>query len=292
MDATEQPRESRAAAPVELLYVAFLLVDPVAVAILESAGSVVIEGIVIGGLAGQFSLLAAWAVVGPGNLWVRWPMTLLAAAGLLSAVLVGVVMIGAGGDVSALTVGLSLLPIVFMIVQTPVWILKWVTGCRMVVDPGDGSLPARGSRQFGIGDMLIATTVVAVILGLARMGISAMGPPDGQFHLSVVVGIGVYSSIAAVWNGFVTLPSLYAALVAREVKRGAVVMMVYTILVTGVLALLAAPAVLGPPNVVLPFFVFLNGGAVCVVFGSLLIVRASGYVLLWPGRAQPVDGVD
>lgn len=283
------------------MLVALALVDFLLGAAALDSGPPIVAGATIGTIAGQLALLAGWAVVGPQRLLVRWPLALLATASLLSASVLGqsVASLRAYGvaDIdSPFAQWIAFLPIVFLAVQLPVWVLKLATGCRMVLDPGDGGPQPPRSRQFRVRDLLVVTTVVAVSLGLARLGLSDFGSAQRSVDTDSLAGLAVFCGVAALWSGFVAMPCLYAALVARHVRKGVLGITGYTILMSLVIALVlspsasnarvsvgAAPLALGK---IFGFFLFVNGSTVFVVFGSFLIARADGYVLLCPRRVK------
>jgi hypothetical protein len=177
--------------------------------------------------------------------------------------------------------GSLLLPILLLVVQFPIWLLRVATGCRIVRVCG-GPQPAR-SRQFRLQDLFCVMTIVAVALGLARLWSSEFGPGDPT-EIAPALGI------ASLWTAFVTLPCVYAGLAARNVPLAVWLMTGYA-LATTVLEMVLAVALAGPgPSQAMGMafaMLFFNGAAIATVFGTLVLARREGYVLLWPRRKEP-----
>lgn len=102
MNHRQDPRQRGSPGPIVLLVGVFGLVDLLTPAVIEGSRSPVVAALFAGAILGQFGLLAVWAVLGPQPLFVRWPISLLVAALLCCALLLGVAMVDApsSGDLA------------------------------------------------------------------------------------------------------------------------------------------------------------------------------------------------
>lgn len=287
----QHPRQAAHVSPIGPLITAFALLDFVAPILLTASGRY-LPPILMGAIAGQFALLAVWAVLGPERLLVRWCVTLLVALFLGCMFLIGVAMVaGAGAELPAMAKSMLALPLALLAVQLPLWILKGATGYRIVPAGTEGAWSPRQSRQFGLQQVLGATTVVGVALGLARLGMPDSGNPGSDADLSVWLGGLAACGLFSLWSAFSTLPCLWAVFVAPNKARGALAVAIYaavmSVLVVGIIVAVAGPYPFPAPfGFFLPFFLLLHGGIAVVLLGGLHIARSSGYVLLRPGRRQ------
>jgi len=273
-----------------LFLVLFLGGDVLAWPLMHWANGPVFAGGLLGACAGQLGLLAAWGVVGPGKLLVRWLQALLAAVVFYCAVATGMTTTVAF-DGPYLVASLLLLPMLLLAVQVPLWIFHGFTGCRIVPDSQDNPALPEGSRQFRLVDLFAGTMAVAVTLGLAKTAISldVSARTGGSEELERFVMLGVVCGVMALWSLFTTLPCLYATLAARDLHAGLTFILFYGGAITCVAAIILVVAVSGGPGgagEMLSFWIFLNGTAFAVLVVPLAVMRKSGHVLLRPGRTR------
>jgi hypothetical protein len=243
----------------------------------ESAATV---GFVLGAAGGQLGVLTVWAVFGPERLFRRWTQALLAAAFLFSLLLVGFFISSPrGGPDAEVFSALLMLPAVFLAAQTPLWILRLVTGWE-IVPRGAQESPSAASRQFGLQHLLGATTVVGATLALAKIGFFATGAQSDSRTAMAWLVLAIRCLVAGLWNGLLTTPCLCATMVVKDQKRGCLVVAGYVV-VLSIAVPLVVSAVFGSAPPQEPFLAFLcfHGTAALVVVGSLHLLGKSGYVL-------------
>jgi len=288
----QDPRQRGNPGAIVLLVGVCALVDFLTPSVFEASRSPEAPMVFTGALAGQFGLLAVWAVLGPQRLSVRWPLSLLVAVLLCCALLLGVTMIdGAGGELGETAMGMLTLPMIFLAVQVPLWILRIVTGWCIVAGGREDCSPPSEPRQFQLQHMLGATTAVAVALGLASVGLRYFENPTRRTDPSMWLGLMFACLMCGVWSAFSTLPCFWAAFVARNKMASAAMIAVYAVLMSLlVLAVMSAIYGSAPPGEVVGGFILFHGSLAFVLLGSLHLARLCGYVLLRPGRIRPPVG--
>jgi len=266
---------------VGLLVMAAVFVDFFGMLVVIASKSVALAMLFTGAAAAQLGLIAIWAVLGPHRWFIRLPATLAVTALLYAALAMGMVADGeAWSDVGRT---LLFLPMVFLAVQLPIWTGRFLGGWRIVRGDADPELVASGSRQFQLQDLLGATVVLAVALGLASVGVAGEGDVGETW-----IPLFLFCLVGAVWSAFSTLPCLCACFVARDKGRSTAVMAAYvfgmTLVVAVVIGVFAGG---GPPaELVVVFFLF-HAALVGVMLGVLHLLRVSGYVLHRAGRKEP-----
>jgi hypothetical protein len=179
---------SKSLGPFMPLIAVFAAVDFVMPIMVGGREKGLLAGVLWGAVCGQFSLLCLWAVFGVQRLLARWPLSLLAAT-LLYGLLplgVGVVFGSPAVDITAVVVGVLILPLLFLGVQVPLWVLRMATGWRIVVDGTQHACSLPQSRQYGLQQIFGATAAVAMALGLAGLGLPLLGrPPDPSVWLGL-----------------------------------------------------------------------------------------------------------
>ena len=283
MSNPEQPAFRPIGRRIVSLSIVFATVDLLAVPLIVGTDSPFVTGIFFGAAGGQVALASIWGVLGPRPLYCRWPLVLVFLMLGYWLFALGLAASGAAALFSGyFFCGSLLLPILLLVTQFPIWLLRLATGCRIVRVSG-GPLPAR-SRQFRLQDLFCVVTIVAVALGLARLWSLEFGPGD-------LTEIAPALGIASLWTAFVTLPCIYAGLAARNVPSAVWLMTGYALAMTVlVMVLIAVLAGAGPSQamgMVFAFLLFFNGAAIATVFGTLALARREGYVLLWPRRKEP-----
>ena len=121
-------------------------------------------GVVLGTLFGQASLAAAWTALGPFRLIMRLPMS--------AAWIAAMVLLVAVGESHMPLQGLLIVGGAFtgqwLLVQMPLWTLVRIYGLR-IAHGGDLKASPAADQQFGIGQLMILTGIVAVVLGAGRL---------------------------------------------------------------------------------------------------------------------------
>ena len=133
--------------------------------------------VLVGICIGQVNLIAAWAVLAPGNLVVRLPWSLLLTLAMWYALVLGnrVSHLTAVEDaillVAVLLAGVT-------IAQVPLWIAKKVFGWRLIRGAHETVQSPQGPWQFNLQHLLLATFLLAVALAPF-----SPGAPAGAYWL-------------------------------------------------------------------------------------------------------------
>ena len=289
MDHPENQPEGGNSGGILLLIVGFALVDLLTPEMLKESRSPELPALLAGAIVAQPALLAIWAVMGPQRLLVRWLRSLLAAAFFWCVFLLGMTMAAVTPrDVVEMAKGTFMLPLAFLAVQLPLWVLKMVTGWRIIAGGTKDSSPPSASRQFQLQHILGATAAVAAAMGLASAGLPYFSGPNGNADPSMWLWLMLICLICGACSALSTLPCLWAAFVARNKAASTKIIAVYA-LVMSVLVVAVVSAIAGstPPGKVMAAFILFHGSLAFVLLGSLHIARSYGYVLLRPGRMQP-----
>ncbi len=277
--------------PMVLFVVIFAVMDLFLPAMLSGLESVVVGTFFTGLVVGQFALLSIWAVLAPQPVLVRWPLTLLTAMGLLLILLLGMFAVNGppmDGTAFLLILPFCWLPLVFLAAQSPLWVLRLVTGCRIVDAMAEDKLPPEESRQFDLRHMFAATALIAILLTLVRLSFyltpALYREPETEMWLPLLIAC----LVCGVWSAFTTIPCLGAVFVVRNPTAGLVGVIVYAGLMT--VLLVAGSSLISGPTASEAFTLLfgLNAGLATVLLGSLHLLRAVGYRLLWVRRKSAV----
>jgi len=263
-----------------LAVIGFLVFDFIAPAFMELRQERMwLTALLIGVCVGQINLIATWGALGPGNVVVRLPWSILLGVLTWYSMTLGfrawrpmdlrsheVFPLGA-----VLLGGL-------VVAQVPLWIAGKSFRWRLV-DLKDPTIrPTGGPLQFRIWHMLLGMVFVALALGLGRVVL-----PSGHLHGLYLEDELVAILIAMVVTNLVmTVPCIWGALVKSN-PVPPVVWPAYCALATavefGVLC-----GVLGSPGpdageVFMAFFL-LNLSQCATVYFVLRIFRAVGFLLI------------
>ena len=272
----------------------FAIVDFLTIPVVTYGGQPVVPnelllGLFYGVILGQLGLLSIWAVFGPSSALVRLPLTTMVGMFLVACFVGGfAAAVGTRDLPGEAALVLLFVPLILLSAQLPLWVLKLVTGGRIVrVDTKTGQMPTV-QRQFGIGHLMAATVVVALAFGLASSGMRLIvarsfgsdgRPMEGMTLISLVAPCVALCLL----NLFVTLPCLWAGLGAKNPRAGAVGLAIYAGLMT--LLSVAIFALFSPG----PMERLLNCGPPMVVtLGMLYVARWCGYRYQRGGRSQRV----
>lgn len=251
-----------------------------------------VPALLAGLIAGQFGLLAIWAVVGAEPWVARLPLVLLIAVGLHGLFVLGM----AAADVPAMAVAayakaMLLLPLVLAAGQVPLWIARMALGCRVVFRADAAMVDPSRLSQFGVQHLLGATTVAALTLALAQVGISLFASPYGFHSTEIWTGLLITCAAAAGIGALAALPCVWAVLLARRTGLAMVIVVMYTV-AAAVLVPIVIGAIAGnaPDSEEFQVFFWLHVGGMGMMLVGLHVVRACGYTMLRRGRPVPGDG--
>ena len=251
------------------LSLAFLDPDP---------GSGVVEkvalGYFLGSLFGHTTLAATWTAFGPGRLVWRLPLSLIWVASLAAAIAINVGLNG-GPREAFVVIGACLL-VQWVLLQFPLWGLALGYGIRLRhFEEADRGFNHR-EHQFGIRQLMIVTTIVAVIFGIGRVAVGQLGE-----HLNLGRGeapIFIFLAVAAI---VFTLPLLLAALMRQLAVPGVLL----TLALIGVATASELPllkALHSGPGPKAGDFIAINAFTAAFTLAIAVIVRLNGYSLATP----------
>jgi hypothetical protein len=283
-----------------LAYAALDFVTPVIVERLEPIGWLLALAFV-GAVAGQIGFLAAWAALGPFALAVRWPLVLLATAGLYLCFCFGLVVAGerAGFLEAIREVGrMSLfIPVFFLCAQVPLGIVKTLRGWRILPAGETVRYSASEARQFGLLHLFGLTAAVAVSMALAKVAMDdwaqrldgELSDVEAQRMAAVIWGglllwCGFVCAYSAVW----TPTAVWACFLARHPSHGLRVMVgLWLGLSIAVIVFVAAVrAELGGSirGEIVPATFLHFAAAAAVLAGSLHLLRRGGCTMIRADR--------
>lgn len=220
-----------------------------------------LETFAIGALFGEAAWLATWGTFGPGRWWLG-TLRMVVWSWLLYGALV--IVSPARSDLRSLNFPdrweymLALfVPVYVLCLQAPLLFLK---GALRLETLHDGQLiePRRNLRQFGILDVMIVTTIVAVSVAATKLAF-------------------VVCALSAVPAQIVILPSIAAGLLMRNAVKGTVAFVSYLVLFSLLLVGIFAPA--GDFGALAVGQLSMMLGIVATMHGSVMIARACGYHL-------------
>jgi small-conductance mechanosensitive channel len=239
----------------------------------------VLIGAVFGTLFGQVALAAAWCALGPFALASRLPL----AAGWVAALVLALGCLIArdgpdDGALGTLLVFAASLTGQWLVVQGPLWLLVAVLGVRVChcdeIKLGTGSR----NQQFGIGQLMLLTLIVGVVLGGGRFLIGGLS--SGNTSVSdwrQMVGIFVLALFQAV----MALPLIAAGFVRSKTAIAVLCALGLVVLATWlevpVLALIDGSAPSWPEYWM---FWFASGIQTFWILAVVLVLRAGGYRLV------------
>jgi hypothetical protein len=224
-----------------------------------------------------FALLAgAWVALGPLALLWRLPLSLAWLAAAIIALASNIALHGPRVDGQIVLVfggvGFGL----WLLTQFPLWGLAVGYGLRVRHLHESGPAYGRKEQQFGIRQLLIVTTIVAVVLAIGRAIAFSVSS-----RVSVETEGIVIISFVAIAGLIMTLPLILAALLPRHALPASIIVLVLVALGTSTeLPLLTAlnPAPGGPGPHVGHFF-GINGFQCFWVLAVCGALRWSGYRL-------------
>lgn len=236
----------------------------------------IIGGFLWGTLFGHTTLAAAWTAFGPSPLLWRLPLSLLWIAALTVALICNLKFHGIGAPDEFVAVVAACLAGQFAFLQLPFWGLVLSYGLRLRyrettilrLDPRE--------TQFGIRQLMIFTTIVAVVLGVGRFAVTYLPPfAEHQGATPALIFLGVTAIL-------VTLPLILAALLPRfAIPAVAVVLVLIGLLTAFELPLMNRFYNGGISDSLL--FVFINAFTAAWILAVVSLVRISGYRFGRPG---------
>jgi hypothetical protein len=234
-------------------------------------------GVVFGTFFGQAILAAAWTALGPLRLIWRLPLSLAWLAASVGALAANISLFGPGGEREIVVVFGTVAFGQWLLAQMPLWGLAVGYGLRVRHASEAGPAQDRQQRQFGIRELLIVTTIVAVVLAIGRAIVAAAAStmvmePGPLFIISFLAIAGI----------ILILPLVLAALLPQHALAASLVMLMLIGLGTAAeLPLLVAlkPPPGGPGPEIWHFYA-INGFQCVWVLAVIAALRRAGYRLV------------
>lgn len=164
-------------------------------------------GFLIGSLFAQAVLASAWCALGPGPIYLRAPLSVLWCAVMWLALLCNTVLSSApSGQVAPIMA--SCIAGIWITVQIPYWLLR-AFGRMSLRLPGVSPFAKEEALpQYGIGQLLIFTSIIAVIFGVGR-GVFALLPPMSEYFRGGEAGIFGALAVAAILISLPLPPAIF-----------------------------------------------------------------------------------
>jgi hypothetical protein len=230
-----------------------------------------------GTVFGQATLAAAWTAFGPLPLHWRLPLSLLWIASLIAANAFNS-MFCFGGLLDEFDYFLAAcLTGQYALLQAPLGGLAFGYGLRLRSREETSRTFSAREMQFGIRQLMIFTTVVAVVLGAGRIAVMYLHPsPEYQ------ASVAFFVAFLAVVGILVSLPLILVALLPRfAIPAVAVVLMLVGLFTAFELPLYNRFDSNGFSNIL--FYVYINCFTAAWILVIALLVRISGYGFSRPG---------
>lgn len=236
----------------------------------------VIPGFLWGTLFGHTTLAAVWTAFGPLPLLWRLPLALLWLVALPVTIFCNLRLHSGTGDGVFAVVVAACLAGQYAFLQLPFWGLVLTYRLRLRYSEATSMRPDPRETQFGIRQLMIFTTIVAIVLGAGRFAITYL--PSFAGHDDSTPAL-IFLAVAAI---VVTLPLILAALLPRlSILAVGVVLVLIGLFTAFELPLWNRFTSSGIQESLL--FVFINGFTSAWILAIALIVRFSGYRFGRPG---------
>ncbi len=259
-------------APIIRLHIAgvvYILLGCVSIALFNPSQTSehLVLGLIFGTLFGQTTLAAAWTCFGPVALLWRLPVSIVWVALLLASLAINVGLHGGPSDV----VGIMILCLFgqWLLIQIPLWALVGAYGIRFGYHI-DTSSPTLARPQFGIRELMIFTTIVAVVLGIGRVMVTQVAL---HFQMRGEGPIFIFLAAAAI---VMTLPLLLAAMLPRIAPVATVAILCLIALAT-LWELPLMSSVVSGPGPDNWHLIWINGFTSAWIVAGIALVRACGY---------------
>jgi len=254
----------------------FILVNWLLIAVLDpdpgrGLSETISIGFFLGTLFAHAALAAAWTALGPGPLVWRLPLSLVWIFLLAVAIQINLA-INNGPTGGALVVGGCLFG-EWLLLQIPLWTIALAFGAHIRHNTKTQAFDPR-ERQFGIRQLIIVTTIVAVVFGSGRLIVPQMAE-----HMALTKGEGPIFVFLGVAAAILALPLMLAALMRQYALPS--VLLVLTLIAIGTASEVPLLRLVGGggPGPKVQDFVAINFFTVSILLAVLAMVRLNGYSL-------------
>ncbi len=251
-----------------LIVAGWLLVAFSVLASLPGGDGQFVLGLVFG-TAFQHSLLAAaWAALGPGKLLFRLPMSLVWACLMGAAITLPLAV----REKDPHTFVFVLTTAGFWCVgQVPIWLAVALFGLQLRHQGSAVAANDSKQRQFGIGQLMIFTAFVAVLLGIGRLLIAHGWLPKFEQEVVLLLALLLCAQV------LISLPLLFGALLKSRVVAACISGTVFGIIVTSFEMSLAEKIIFPSPTGESWILTWINFVGALWVLLFAAVVRFSGY---------------
>ncbi len=263
-----------------------LILVPVTWYALDSFDKSILAGIVIGSATGfaiaQLNLIGVWAALAPGRIFVRLPWSLVLLTLYWFALIFGNRISGSLNDSrSAAEVIGPLILIGYVALQIPLWITSRVGRWRLM--PPRATAEDEGG-QFTIKEMIIATTVLAVVIGLARVIV----PSSLDFNNNMLRDRVMFAMVSAllICNLLLVIPCVWATCLPRKSIAPMASGWLLATCIASAIEISVLFGIGGAPSdtretlFIVTIFVFINIAQGVTVFVIMSILKQLGYRLI------------
>ncbi len=215
---------SRFTLPITVLALVLLTGAWIVVYPLQGPDTHVGIGFFLGSLFGQSMLTSGWIALGPGG-WYRVPLALVWLLAFPCAFFINTILYGFNSGSGIIWVSASM---IILLVQMLAWPMRFWLGLR-IGQPAyehDGNSESLVSRQFGIQQLMIVTTVVAVIIGSGRLLLPYLSRWLVSSHESAIFAFLIIAAC------IICIPLVFAILGMRKPVLPTLVLLAFTAFAT------------------------------------------------------------
>jgi hypothetical protein len=236
---------------------------------METSGvEYLVMGYLFGTLFGHTTLAAAWTAFGPLPLRKRLTLSLIWLLAIPVAMVCNV-SYGGGPDEAIVAMAACMVG-QFVFLQLPFWGLIQRYRLQLQYCEAAAQKPDPHNIQFGIKELMIFTTIVALVLGVGRLAVTYLPP---YLNLRDITPVVIFLAVAAI---VMTLPLILAALLPRFAIPAVGVVLILIGLFTAWEMPLLSRFYRGP-GLDTQLLVAINGFTSAWILSVVLIVRISGY---------------
>lgn len=235
-------------------------------------------GLLVGTIFQWTVLAAAWGALGPGHLLWRIPLSFVWACAMGSTLAVTLALLE--GSPEAGVVFMLITTGLWVVALLPLWLAAFAFGLRLRYQyDEERAEDSAGERQFGIGQLMIFTSFVAVSLGLGRFVLGSNLVPDADREFISIMAIVMITQV------LVSLPLIFAGLLQQRVALATVIGLGFVVVITVAERITFAqivPRAIPPSEFGLVTWVNIHSTIWILIFTA--VVRGAGYRLGLPER--------
>jgi len=231
--------------------------------------------VVISAAFGPVSLCAAWLALGPFSFPLRlvWAPTAATLCLFISAIALALARADGKSIAGIFVAGGAQ----FLLLQAPYWLLRWSNGLRVMHASQFDELALPERFQFRLWQMLLVTTVAAIVLGIGR-GLVSLLTVSG-FRARDLAEMVVFLTLFVGFNLLLAWPMIWAVLSPGRAGWKIAVALALVAATTAVEYPVVA-SLLGNGGAPWWCFILLNGPQIFCLAAHLVATRICGYRLV------------